>query len=117
MAATDQTERCTHGLQLPMTPRSPAVLGLSYHDRAGTKLFVETNWRGTMFKDPIWQCPRRPREKLPGVTVVNLRLAKERTVNQEWVFLVDNLFGARSYYWKALPAPGRTFELQFRARF
>jgi outer membrane receptor protein involved in Fe transport len=119
---TDRSSQATRGRQLPMHPRSQAVLGLNYIDRAGTKLFLEADWRDEMFIDPIWSDndffdPRTPRERFPSKLRVNLRLARERSVHREWVLRVNNLFNTETIYWPEFPAPGRTVELQYRVRF
>jgi outer membrane receptor protein involved in Fe transport len=119
---TDRTTRSTRGRQLPMNPRSRAVLGLNYVDRAGTKFLVETNWSGEMYVDPIWSDtqgfdPRAPRPQFPDKLVVDLQLAKERTVRREWLFRINNVFNTTTIYWPGFPRPGRTYQLQYFIRF
>src|SRR5207249_3634096 len=105
--ATDKTALSTRGRQLPLRPRSRAVLGLNFIDRAGTKILAELNWQSRMFIDPIWSNregfsrftgapegfdPRAPRPRFPSKLTLNLRFGKEPTVRQEWSVDITNLF-------------------------
>lgn len=118
----DRTGTPTRGRQLPLNPRWRATLGLNFIDRAGTKLFLEANWNGPRFLDPIWSdrpefdpLARRPEEA--SKLVVNFRFAKERTVRGEWVVAINNLFNTATLSWPGFPRPGRTVHVQYRWRF
>jgi hypothetical protein len=114
-----------------MHPRSRAILGLNYIDRAGTKLFLEADWQSRMFIDPFWSDreghqrftnregfdPDAPRPTFPSKLVLNLRLGRERTVRREWVFRIDNLLDTDTLYWPGFPAPGRTYQFLYHVRF
>jgi hypothetical protein len=120
--ATDRGEGPTHGWQLPLNPRWRSLLGLSYLDRAGNKLFIEADWRSAIFTDPIWFGdvafdPTAPRPQFPSKLLVNLRLGQEPSVFGEWVLRVDNLFNTKTIYWNDFPAVGRTYGVEYRWRF
>jgi outer membrane receptor protein involved in Fe transport len=120
---TDETPGAsTSGRQLPMTPRSRMLLGLNYLDRAGNKLYLEGDWQSALFADRFWRGdtafdPNATRPRVSPRFLVNLRLGQERSVRGEWVLRVNNLFNTGTIYWPGFPAPGRTYELQYRARF
>jgi hypothetical protein len=116
---TDRTPGPRQGRQLPMNPRSRATLGLNYWDRAGNKLYLEANWNSRMFVDDDYleTAPSQPRPELHGRLLVNLRLGQERTVRREWVVRINNLFNTSTIYWPGFPAPGRTYEVEYRIRF
>jgi tetratricopeptide (TPR) repeat protein len=119
---TDRTPRSTGGRQLPLNPRSRALLGFNYIDRAGTKLFLEANWRGPQYLDPIWSDddafdPLAPRPRENSKLRVNLRVAKERTVRGEWVVRINNLFNTSVLFAPGFPAVGRTYQVTYRYRF
>jgi tetratricopeptide (TPR) repeat protein len=119
---TDETDRVTRGRQLPFSPTSRLLLGLNFIDRAGTKLFMEARWNSEVFVDPVWSDsesfdPMAPRPTFPAKWVLDLRLAKEPSVRQEWVFRINNLLNTGTVYWPGFPRPGRTFQLQYRWRF
>jgi Tfp pilus assembly protein PilF len=118
----DDTTLSTAGRQLPLNPRSRALLGFNYIDRAGTKLFLEADWRDEMFIDPIWSDspafdPAAPRETFPSKLVVNLRFGREPSVRREWVVSVNNVFDTDLIFWNGFPAPGRTFRVEYFIRF
>jgi outer membrane receptor protein involved in Fe transport len=119
---TDRTTGPTRGRQLPLSPRSRAVLGLNFIDRAGTKLFLDASWSGGIYLDPLWSNreefdPLAPRPTFPARWRVDLRLARERTVRREWVLNVSNLFNTGGVYWAGFPRPGRALRLEYRIRF
>jgi outer membrane receptor protein involved in Fe transport len=130
-ASTDRTPGPTQGWQLPMSPRSRAVLGLNYIDRAGTKIFLEGSWQSKMFIDPFWSDrstfgrftdregfdPNAPRPTFPSRFLLNLRFGREPTVRREWVFQINNLLNTGTLYWPGFPAPGRTYLVQYHVRF
>jgi tetratricopeptide (TPR) repeat protein len=116
---TDETPAGTEsdprpGRQIPLNPRSSAVLGLSYIDRAGTKLFLEADGSGGQYEgaDRLSKWG-----KLPEQWVANFRLAKEPSLRQEWELDIDNLFNTGTIYWPGFPAPGRSYRVQYRVRF
>jgi tetratricopeptide (TPR) repeat protein len=129
--STDRTAGPTQGWLLPMRPRSRAVLGLNYIDRAGTKVFLEASWQSRMFIDPIWSDrptfarlgnregfdPNAPRPTFPSRLLLNLRFGREPSVRREWVFHISNLLNTGTLYWSGFPAPGRTYLLQYFFRF
>jgi tetratricopeptide (TPR) repeat protein len=119
---TDESTQTTRGRQLPFSPRSRLLAGLNFIDRAGTKLFMEARWNSRIFVDPVWSDreefdPLAPRPTFPAKWVLDLRLAREPSVRQEWVFRINNLLNTGTIYWPGFPRPGRTFLVQYRRRF
>lgn len=120
--ATDRTSGPTHGRQLPQFPHSSGVLGLNFVDRSGTKAFLEVPYNTAVFSESLWAGtegfdPLAPRPREPSHLLINLRVGQERSVRQEWILRVDNLFNRAYTLWPGVPGRGRTFSGELRWRF
>lgn len=104
-----------NGGSAPYHPRFTAGLGLNYINDRGLKLGVQVQHRGSFFQDPLIAVGARPR--FPAKTYVNLRLAKEPSVHNEFFVQLNNLFNAQQVAFNGVPLAERRAQVGMVHRF
>ena len=88
-------------------------MGLNYVDPAGTKLGLSVDYSGSFYQDD-GVAPGRP--LFPATTRVDLFLAREKRVGNEFFLHVSNVFAGRHIVFNGIPIGERTWLLGWTHR-
>jgi hypothetical protein len=90
----------------PYHPWHLAGLGLNYVDPSGTKVGLQLNYTGSFFQD-TGAMAATSRPVFPAKTYVDLTLAKEPSLENEFFLKITNLFDAQAIQFNDYPTGGR----------
>ena len=101
--------------EAPYNPDFGASIRLNYVDPRGTKLGLDVGYTGPFYQDTVDTLPGE-RPTFPATARVDLYLARERTVNNEYFLRIGNIFNARQIVFNDIPFGERTFLLGWTHR-
>lgn len=102
------------GKTAPYQPKHTTILSLDYVDPTGTKVRWRVRNTGGFFQDsPL--VTGRPR--FPSRTMVDLMLAKEPTIYNEFFITLFNVFNSRQILFNEFPTDGRVLVIGYTRRF
>jgi hypothetical protein len=101
----------------PYQPEQIAGLTLNYIDPRGNKVKLDLNYQSSFFQDSPLLTGQSNRPHYPGRLTVDLRLAKEPTVQNEYFVQVTNLFNTRQIAFNNFSAGRRRIAVGVTSRF
>jgi len=100
----------------PYHPSRLAGIGLNYVDPSGNKVGLQLNYTGPFFQDTgVLAATDRPR--FGGRTYVDLTLAREPSVHEEYFVKVTNVFNSRTIQFNDCPSGQRRIVVGATKRF
>jgi len=103
------------GATAPYHPNQNAFARFNYIDSHGSKFGVDINYDGSFYQDTVDTLPGE-RMTSPAVASVDINLAKENGLHNEFFLRISNLFDANQIIYKDIPINRRTWILGWTYR-